>query len=1402
MSARVLGAGGGGCFRRGAQVQLEGGRTIAIEDLRVGDEVLAFDEQGVIQRAKVTQVHCHEDPQPILRVKFWRGETCITPNHWVLNQYGSFAEIGRLTTHDALVDGMGHLRPIVDAEVIGHEPVYNLTVEPHHTFICDGIRVHNGGHRERFPVVGAGGGGGDKGGGRSAQEDPDTLQSIAYARVLDLVCEGEVEGLRDGLGSIYLDDTPIQNADGSYNFANVSVVVQNGTQQQSHVPGYSFVESETAVAVKVTNAVPVVRTISDVNVTSCRVTVSVPALISQDTSNGDIHGSSVQLAIDVMPSGGAWTEMKTDTISGKTRSRYQRSYRIVLTGSAPWSIRVRRITADSGSSAVQNELWWETLTQIYDYKLTYPNSALVGIDIDAKQFRSIPRRNYHMRLLRVQVPTNYDPVARTYTGIWDGTFKVAWTNNPAWCFYDLVTNPRYGLGDRVSPSQVDKWALYTIGQYCDEMVPSGFTDGTPVPNMGLIGGSLQTLNGTYPGMEPRFTLNVLFQQRAEAYKVLADLASVFRGMVYWMNGMVAFTQDAPADPVMQYSPANVIGGTFTYAGSSRTNRHTVALVTWNDPAERFKQKIEYVEDPEGIARYGIRQTEIIAFGCTSRGQAHRAGKWLLLTERIESDLISFKVGLDSAFVKPGDVIQVADPYRAGVRMGGRVLSATTTSVTVDAAVTLEAGKTYTLTLMMPDGTMQERTLSNVAGQTTNLTFASPLTTAPLVGSVWVLAANDLTPQLARVVLVREVAKNEFEINAIAHNPSKYAAVEQGLVLEPQRTSILTSSAVPTVTGLQLAELSYRPVAGGGVKSTIQVSWDQLQSPSIRGYVVKAQYNSQTKTYPETIQPYFDIENAVPAVYEVSVHAVNGLGVAGPAATATIVVTGIDTRKPGDVQGFTGVIDTNVGVRLGWSGNTDPDIDFYEIRQGTVWESATFLDRVKATGYAVGVKGTGAITYLIKAIDTSGNYSQNAASAVVTVAAPNAPSIAATIEYTDLILTWNPVSSVQAIREYEVRYGATWEGGTLVGAVKGTRFARAVDFGGSRNFWVCAIDIGGNYGTPGMVEVNITAPAAPVITQQVIDNNVLLRWSDATQTLPIDRYEVRKGASWAAGTLIGTIYSRFATFFEETSGAYTYWVAAIDSAGNVGVAGSVTAQVAQPPDYLLKYNLDSAFSGTKSGMFLDRGLWYAPVNATETFEQHFTSRTWTTPQDQVNAGYPSYFQPSLNSAYYEETIDYGTVLPATTITATITYATVSGSVTVTPTISYRRLATDPWTDAAAGQASVLASNFQYVKVRYDFTASGGDDLIAISGLNIKLAVKQKTDSGSGVANAGDTGGTTVTFNVPFIDVDSIQVSPQGTSAVIPVYDFTDTPYPTSFKVLLFDKNGNRVSGPFSWVVRGI
>lgn len=792
----------------------------------------------------------------------------------------------------------------------------------------------------------------------AAVSQPDNLRSKAFAQILDLISEGEIEGLVDGAKSVFFDETPLQNEDGSYNFQGATVVQRTGTQSQEYIDGYPSVENETSVSVEIKASSSATRQITNPDIDAVRVRISVPQLYSYD-GKGNMNGTSVSYAIDLQSSGGSYVEVKSDTITGKTTSKYERAYRIPLTGSAPWNVRVRRITEDSTSEKLANKTSWESYTEIIDAKLRYPNSALVGIKIDSSQFKSVPRRAYDMKLLKVKVPSNYNPVTRAYTGIWNGTFTVAWTDNPAWCFYDILTNERYGLGGFVDETQIDKWALYTVGRYCDELVPDGFG-----------------------GTEPRFTCNMYLQTRADAYKVMQDMASIFRGMIYWQAGALTVSQDAPSDPIYIYNPSNVIDGIFNYQGSSAKTRHTVAMVTWNDPDDFYRQKVEYVESASGIARYGIVETSITAVGCASRGQANRVGRWLLYSEQSESEIVAFKTGLDGVIARPGQIIAVADPVRGGTRRGGRIVAATLATVTLDAPVSV-SGSGHTISVLLPNGTMETRDVASITG--VSVTTVTDFSEVPATGAIWMLESPNLESQLFRVVSCVE-ADEGVEINALAHNPDKFDFIENDLILQPRAISQL-SVAPDAPTNLVATEFLYE--TNSEVKVAVTLSWDSVLGAT--SYIAAYQVGEGNFiTIPETSSNSIEIRDAQAGNYTFKVQAVNAIGKRSTPAEKTKIVAG-KTAPPSNVANFS-LVPVAGMAHLTWDKATDLDVlvgGTIRIRHtpdttGQTWNNAVDILPAMSGNQTNATAPLLAGTYLAKFVDSSGFASVSPAMIITTV----------------------------------------------------------------------------------------------------------------------------------------------------------------------------------------------------------------------------------------------------------------------------------------------------------------------------------------------------------------------------------------------------------------------------------
>jgi predicted phage tail protein len=808
------------------------------------------------------------------------------------------------------------------------------------------------------PPRGAGGGGKTGGGsGTTPTEDPDSLQSVAFVSVLDLLCEGEIQGLVKGgfnpsvagveSDSIFLDNVPV-TSNGAPNFNGYTVAWVNGTQAQGVIPGFGSVYSAVNLGSEVKAGVPIQASVDNPEANAVVVTASVAQLYTVNTSTGDVKGSTVDLVFEYRPTGSVtWIQGAALTITGKTRSKYQRSLRFDLTGAGPWIVRCRRITADSTSSSLVNNTYFDVVESVVDQRLRYPNSALVGLNIDARQFSSVPSRSYLIDGLIIRVPNNYDPDLRTYSGAWNGGFKLAFSNNPAWCFYDLVSSTRYGLGNYLNDATVDKTALYQIGQYCDEMVPDGFG-----------------------GMEPRFTCNMVINNPKEAYQCIQDMISIFRGMTYWAAGNILVTQDAPKTPAKKFSRANVVGGKFTYQGTALKDRHSVALVRWNDPDQQYQQNTEYVENADALARFGVKVTEIMAVGCTSRGQAHRLGQWALLSELADTDQVTFQAGMDAAMLTPGEVIYVADPVRSSKRIGGRVLKADLNTVTLDAPVVLDAGQTYSLLYYDGNGDSYQTQVLNTANTTALLTFTAPVTNPPQPGFMWVLTGSNLVPQTFRVLNVKESEKNLFDVTAVTYNASKYAAIDFNTKLQmpPVGYGDALGAAIPKFWSLTETTFLAAP---GVIGSKIIMSW----SGNTTHFMIQWRVNGGIWMSDTTRTPGYEIDGVTKGdIYDFKIYGIAADGALSASLDETYTING-SSAPPGAPTSLTAQADFR-SAKLNWAAPPDLDLAYFQV----AWAGSNNLaaagivgDKIGSTSWTVGtLTPTVPVYFWVRAVDTSGN----------------------------------------------------------------------------------------------------------------------------------------------------------------------------------------------------------------------------------------------------------------------------------------------------------------------------------------------------------------------------------------------------------------------------------------------
>ena len=722
--------------------------------------------------------------------------------------------------------------------------------------------------------------------GGSASEATNTLRSNARARIVELLGEGEIVGLIDGPKSIFLDRTPLMSSTGAWNFNGVVYDFRSGLPDQEHMPGAAQVQTPYSVEVQVrADSPPPVRTIVDANADAVRVIMRIPALVKQNSKDGSLQPNSVAYAIDVRPYGGDWSTAVTQAIENqKCTSPYEKAHYVRLpNGGFPWDIRVRRLSADSTTTDNQNETWWASYYTVVEGKYTYPNSALLYLEVNAENFgQQLPSRIYHLRGLKIRVPSNYDPETRTYTGIWDGTFKIAWTNNPAWVLYDILVNDRYGLGEFINAALVDKVGLYRIAQYCDELIPSGYKD----------------VNGN-DVLEPRFTFNAVINTRQEAYKLIQDITNVFRGMCYWSLGQIFVTADMPEDPFKLVAPANVINGEFNYSGTAMKARHSVAIVTFNDPNNFGAETPELVIDDEMLQKYGWREVEVKLLGCTSRGLAHRYGRWILDTERYSTETVDYQASWDHAEIKPGNIVSVADPRKAAARIGGRIKSVdSSTQITLDKAFAPTAGETYYLMTELPSedsngSKVEVRQILSFADA--QVTIASAFSGTPQPNGMWVITGTDIVPRQYRILSIEETDEHLFKLNGLFHDPSKFARIERDLTLDPLPYTRPTNTISPP-TNMTAVESQY--IRDGVTRSQITVSWSPPAEFLVKSYRLEAETPDGLEVFSDIINTSLSLKETEAGQYRFRVYATSVTGRVSLPAELTFEASGwLGTELP-------------------------------------------------------------------------------------------------------------------------------------------------------------------------------------------------------------------------------------------------------------------------------------------------------------------------------------------------------------------------------------------------------------------------------------------------------------------------------------------------------------------------
>ncbi|MBT2053572.1 host specificity protein J [Enterobacter hormaechei subsp. hoffmannii] len=732
---------------------------------------------------------------------------------------------------------------------------------------------------------------GRKGGSSSSRtptEQPDDLQSVAKAKILVALGEGEFAGQLTAK-DIYLDGTPLENADGSQNFSGVAWEFRPGTQAQKYIRGIPGTENEISVGTEVSSATAWTRTFTNTQLSAVRLRLKWPSLFKQE-DDSDLVGYSVNYAIDLQTDGGTWQTVLNTSVTGKTTSGYERSHRIDLPqAGSTWTIRLRKITSDDNSAKIGDTMTLQSYTEVIDAKLRYPNTALLYIEFDSSQFNgSIPQISCEPRGRVIRVPDTYDPETRTYSGTWTGAFKWAWTDNPAWIFYDLVVSDRFGLGNRLTAANIDKWTLYQVAQYCDQPVPDG------------KGGS---------GTEPRYTCNVYVQERNDAYTVLRDFAAIFRGMTYWGGDQIVALADMPRDVDYSYTRANVVNGRFTYSGSTTKTRYTTALVSWSDPGNAYADAMEPVFEQDLVARFGTNQLEMTAIGCTRQSEANRKGRWGILTNN-KDRVVSFDVGLDGNIPQPGYVIAVADELLSGKVMGGRISAVNGRVITLDRESAAAPGSR--LMVNLPSGASQSRTIQSINGRAVTVTTAYSET--PAVESVWIVESEELYAQQYRVISVTDNNDGTYSIAGALHDPDKYARIDTGAIIDQRPISVIPPGNQSPPANIVIS--SFSVVQQNISVETMRVSWDQVQN----AIAYEAQWRRNDGNWvnvPRSSTTSFDVPGIYAGRYLVRVRAINAAEISsGWGYSEEKMLTGKVGNPPKPV-GFIASENVVFGIELNW-----------------------------------------------------------------------------------------------------------------------------------------------------------------------------------------------------------------------------------------------------------------------------------------------------------------------------------------------------------------------------------------------------------------------------------------------------------------------------------------------------
>lgn len=1156
------------------------------------------------------------------------------------------------------------------------------------------------------------------------------------------------------------------------NFPDVTVETRLGLLDQEPIPFFDDTVVEHALSLVVTQASPVIYAVPGSEYDALQIEVSFVNGLGRWDDYGELVSHSCQFQVQyAVHNSTSWITLAdiTATEASSTAKRY--TCRVDNLAHQLYDVRIVRITEESDEVRTLDDLYLTACREIAYDDFEYPCEVLIGLKGLATEKLSGSftfRCKTHGKLLRVYR---------------DGAWYTEVSHSPAWLAFDALTmpvldnsgTPVYYRGyDPATPLLAH---FRELADYNALQVPDG------------VGNT-----------EDLLTWNGLFDSQQTMWDATLNLLATGRATPYWMGNQIRLAIDQPVDPSAMFSVGNIIMDSFSESWLNMDNRAGRVEVDFLNLEKNLARDKKTVVSQAAPSSWGAARMPLQ--GCIRESELIRRCHYHLNTTRLLTRTASFTADVDALPVVLGSVIRVQHDVME-VGKGGRLLAATDTTVTLDQLMEdLDPYATYQVELVTATG-MQTRTMISHEQVEINgapysrITVSSPYNPVPPVYTVYAFGTPDTIVKPWRVVDITPAGDLKQTLGLAEYNDTIYNSDYDLPVLSTPSYS--TAVLFPPVTDLLVTERLVKR-QDGTIDDLLIVSFSPpLSGPFSRAEIWLSEGGATPYRATESsLGSELKITCKEGIEYRVYARTVNIAGnIAGldESPQAVILTVGKD-GLPGNCSNLLPEI-TRQGVRCSWSGVTDVDLDHYRLQLGAVWSVGTLLEKTVDTTSRVYLLPPGVNTLMVKAVDTTVHESALAATTQVTIAAPAQPLVTHLIVGSDCIVSWSDATSSYALRQYELRHGDDWYTGEHIAMITAQTIKLPVTWSGTRRIMVAATDINNQTGAPGVTTIGIAAPGQVTVTARTIDNLVLLSWSESVSQLPIKHYQVQRGSD-----IIGTLSGRFTTWFESSAGNITFTVTAVDSAGNVGVPASITVNVTAPPSYALLYDYDTPFTvGSASNCLAVTGHLLAPVNTSETFAGHFTSRSWDGPQDQIDAGYPLYLQPTPLTGYYEETVDYGQVIDSNMVTLAMTAATVSGTVTVTPTISVKKLLTDAWTDYV-DVWQIFAADFQYIKIRLDFAVTGGIGLMDISRLNLLLAMKEITDGGRVYLNAADADGTWIPFNKAFLDVQSITHGAEGSTPMYVGHTLEDVPNPTGFRMFGWDTAGTRKSGWVSWGAKGV